>query len=94
MARLTPALGETAARCVAPLLVLLAWEFLARSGAVTTFMLPALTAVLERIWHDATAGDLLFNIAVTLYRALFGFGIAAVFGIALAMLIARSAIAR
>ena len=31
---------------------------LARSGAFTPFLLPALSAVLERIWTDAVAGDL------------------------------------
>ena len=92
MARLS--LRDAAARCITPALVLLAWEFLARSGAVTNFMLPPLSAVLERIWHDATAGDLLFNVAVTLFRALAGFAIAAVLGVGLAMLIARSAVAR
>ena len=36
----------------------------ARSGAVTPFMLPALSAVLERIWNDLTHGELLLNTGV------------------------------
>jgi ABC-type nitrate/sulfonate/bicarbonate transport system permease component len=37
--------------------------------------------VLTRIWTDAIADDLALNTALTLYRALVGFGIAAVAGI-------------
>ena len=50
------------------------WHLVGRlwraSGAVTPFLLPRLSAVLARIWIDATAGDLLLNAALTLYRAL------------------------
>jgi ABC-type nitrate/sulfonate/bicarbonate transport system permease component len=62
----------------------------ARSGAVTAFMLPPLSAVFERIWHDLVAGDLLHNTALTLYRALAGFLIGAVLGILLGMAISRN----
>jgi len=68
----------------------LAWELAARSGAFTPYMLPALSAVLERIWHDLIAGDLLLNTGVTLYRALSGFVIGAIAGIALGMGISRN----
>src|SRR5215475_1477532 len=45
---------------LAPIAVLLAaWEIFARSGAVTPFMLPALSAVAERIYDDAAGGELL-----------------------------------
>src|SRR5262245_45029283 len=68
----------------------LAWELAARSGAFTPYMLPALSAVLERIWGDLIAGDLLLNTAVTLYRALSGFLIGAAAGVALGMGISRN----
>ena len=68
----------------------LAWELAARSGAFTPYMLPALSAVLEHIWHDLIAGDLLLNTGVTLYRALSGFVIGAIAGIALGMGISRN----
>jgi ABC-type nitrate/sulfonate/bicarbonate transport system permease component len=71
----------------------LAWELFARSGAVTPFMLPTLSAVLERIWSDLVAGDLLVNTGWTLYRAMAGFLIAAVLGIVLGMAISRKGIA-
>ncbi len=71
-----------------------AWELFARSGAVTPFMLPPLSAVLARIWSDLLGGDLLINTAVSLYRALAGFAIGAVLGIGLGMAICRNALAR
>jgi ABC-type nitrate/sulfonate/bicarbonate transport system permease component len=94
MARLAAALGVVA-RALAPwgviLALLLAWEGFARSGAVTSFMLPPLSAVLARIAGDALGGDLAVNAALTLYRALVGFAIAAVFGIALGLAMTRKA---
>ena len=72
----------------------IAWEWLARSGLVTPFQLPALSAVLERIWANAMSGDLFINLGVTLYRALAGFLIAAVVGILLGMAMSRIAIIR
>jgi len=72
------------------LVLLLAWELFARSGKVTPFMLPAFSAVVERIYADAVTGDLWINLGLTLYRALTGFIIAAVGGIALGALMARN----
>ena len=73
-------------------ILLVAWETFARSGAVTMFMLPPLSLVLERIWSDALGGDLWLNIGVTLYRAIAGFLIAAVAGVVLGMAMSRSKI--
>ena len=70
--------------------VLLAWEGVARSGLVTAYMLPPLTDVIARIVHDATDGNLAEIAALTLYRALTGFAIAAVGGIALGLVMSRS----
>jgi ABC-type nitrate/sulfonate/bicarbonate transport system permease component len=74
-------------------LVLIAWEVLARSGTFTPFQLPALSAVLERIWSDAVSGDLAINTALTLYRALVSFVICAVGGVAIGMAMSRNKIA-
>src|SRR6202040_3172460 len=70
--------------------LVVAWELAAPWGAFTPFMLPALSAVLERIWSDLVAGDLVLNTGVTLYRAFTGFLIGAVAGIALGMGISRN----
>jgi ABC-type nitrate/sulfonate/bicarbonate transport system permease component len=87
------AAGWGVARIFSILALALAWEVAARSGAFTPYMLPALSAVLERIWSDLIAGDLLINTGVTLYRALTGFLIGAVAGIALGMGICRNRLA-
>jgi ABC-type nitrate/sulfonate/bicarbonate transport system permease component len=68
----------------------IAWELFARSGAVTPFMLPPLSAVFMRIWADGQSGELFINIGLTLYRALVGFLISAVGGIALGAGMSRS----
>ncbi len=60
-----------------------AWEGFARSGAVTPFMLPKLTTVLERMWSDTASGELLQNLGLTLYRSLVGFFIASLLGLSL-----------
>jgi ABC-type nitrate/sulfonate/bicarbonate transport system permease component len=72
----------------------IAWEAFARSGAVTQFMLPALSVVLERIGTDAASGELWTNLGLTLYRSFAGFFIAAAAGIPLGVLIARNRVAR
>ena len=81
------------ARSVAILLLLIAWEAFARSGKVTPFMLPAFSAVAERIYADALAGTLWINLGLTIYRAMTGFAIAAIGGVALGALMSRSRLA-
>jgi ABC-type nitrate/sulfonate/bicarbonate transport system permease component len=73
-----------------PVIVLLiAWEVFARSGAVTPFMLPQFSSVLERIASDTASGELPMAMGLTLWRALAGFFISAVAGIALGLAMAR-----
>ena len=72
------------------ILLLIAWEAVARSGLVTPFMLPTFTGVLERIATDTASGDLPVALGLTLWRALAGFFISAAAGIALGLAMARS----
>ncbi len=91
--RLTSGLRACGRQIIAwsPVIVLLiAWEALARSGLVTPFMLPTFTGVLERIATDTASGDLPVALGLTLWRALAGFFISAVAGIALGLAMARS----
>ncbi|MGN6463758.1 MAG: ABC transporter permease [Pseudolabrys sp.] len=62
-------------------LLLIGWEWLARSGVFTPFQLPAFSVVMQRIWEQAQSGDLFINIGLTLYRSIVGFLIAAVAGV-------------
>src|SRR6516165_8502281 len=91
--RVLQAMGRGITRVLSVIALAVAWELFARSGAVTPFMLPPLSAVLERIWNDLVGGDLLLNTAVTLYRALAGFLIGATAGIALGMAMSRNGVA-
>ena len=83
-----------ALRSLSVVALAIAWEVFARSGAVTMFVLPPLSAVVARIFADAASGELAINTGVTLYRALVGFAIAGVCGVALGMAICRNALAR
>ena len=69
------------------------WELVASSGLVTPFMLPKLSAVLQRIYDDALTGELFINLGLTLYRALVGFAISVVGGVLLGAAMARSVLA-
>jgi ABC-type nitrate/sulfonate/bicarbonate transport system permease component len=76
------------------LLVLIAWELFARSGKVTPFMLPSFSAVVERIYSDALAGELWRNLGLTMYRAMAGFVIAAIGGVTLGAMMSRNRVVR
>jgi ABC-type nitrate/sulfonate/bicarbonate transport system permease component len=86
--------GASMARRVAillPLIVLvLGWEVASRSGTGSAFLLPPLSVVLERLWDDARSGELAINLEMTLYRALAGFAIAAIGGVALGIVMTRN----
>lgn len=88
------AISWALARTLPIVALALCWETVAASGAVTPFQLPRLSAVLARIWSDAVAGDLALNTALTLYRALTGFAIAALTGVILGVAMSRNAAAR
>lgn len=70
--------------------LLIVWEACARLQIVSPYLLPSFTNVLARIWAEIGDGTLLVNLADTLRRALLGFAIAVVAGVALGMLLARS----
>lgn len=87
-------LGEKLTGPLILIAVVAAWEIFARSGAVTTFLLPPFSMVMERVWDDAVSGDLLINLSDTLYRSVVGFVIAGSLGIILGILIARNKVMR
>jgi ABC-type nitrate/sulfonate/bicarbonate transport system permease component len=75
------------------IVLIVAWEGLARSGQFTPFVLPSLSSVIERIWTDAVSGDLAINTGLTVYRAMVGFLISMVGGILIGAAMSRNAIA-
>jgi ABC-type nitrate/sulfonate/bicarbonate transport system permease component len=93
-ARTYRALAWAGVRSLPIVLLAVAWEIFSRSGAVTMFQLPPLSAVFERICHDAIGGDLFINTGLTLYRAIVGFLISMVAGVTLGLLMSRIALIR
>ncbi len=87
-------LGRGFVGCFTLILVLAAWEAAARAGIVSSFLLPAFSTVMERVWGDTLSGDLVINLGQTMYRTLVGFAIAAGLGVVLGILIARNALTR
>ncbi len=81
------------APAITPVLVVVGWEFAARSGGVSAFMLPPISAVIVRLGADVASGDFFLNVALTLYRTFLGFAIAAAVGVTLGVLMARSRLA-
>lgn len=71
-----------------------AWELLARAHVFSEFLLPSFSGVAVRLATDVASGDLLLGVGLTLYRALAGFALAAVAGVAIGILIARLPLAR
>ena len=88
------ALGQRAGAIGALVVIVLAWELASRSGVVTPFLLPPLSAVLARVAEDAMSGELALNLGLTLYRALIGFAIAGAAGIAIGILMTRRPLVR
>jgi len=81
------------ARVFSIVVLIVAWEGLARSGQFTPFVLPSLSSVIERIWADAISGDLAINTGLTVYRAMVGFLISMVGGILIGAAMSRNVIA-
>ena len=92
--RLGAAMGRRVGSLLPLIALVLAWEVSSRSGVVSSFLLPPLSAVLERVWDDALSGELIVNLGLTLYRALAGFAIAAVGGVALGIVMTRNKLIR
>jgi ABC-type nitrate/sulfonate/bicarbonate transport system permease component len=81
------------ARVFSIVVLIVAWEGLARSGQFTPFVLPSLSSVLMRIWTDAASGELFINTGLTVYRALAGFFNCMVLGILIGVAMSRNVIA-
>ncbi|HVH76388.1 MAG TPA: ABC transporter permease [Stellaceae bacterium] len=76
------------------IVIVLAWQLASTSGLVTPFLLPPISAVLERVWADALSGDLAVNLGLTLYRTMVGFFVAGAAGIVIGILMAKNAVVR
>lgn len=77
------ALSGFAKRWVSIVVLILVWEGFAQSGSVDPFLLPAFSEVILRGIDEFGSGGLLELTAITLYRTLISFFIAAVIGVAI-----------
>jgi NitT/TauT family transport system permease protein len=66
-----------------------AYEIVARSGAFPAVLLPTIPTVAVTLYGMIIDGSIIEHAAATLYRVLFGFGLAVVVGIPLGILMAR-----
>jgi len=69
------------------------WELAARSGMWSPIILPSLARIGPEFWFLATSTASLLEVWHSLFRGLSGFALAAVVGVALGVLMGRSAVA-
>lgn len=73
--------------------LLIVWEAIAYSGAVSPLLWPTLEKVAYELWQFAVSGDMWFHGSITLQRALTGFVAAIVVGVIIGTALARVRIA-
>ncbi|HEY3599217.1 MAG TPA: ABC transporter permease subunit, partial [Paraburkholderia sp.] len=85
----TSALGASYGRRIAPwivpLVVLIAWELAARSGVLSTRVLPEPLAVVKAAWSLIRSGEMWADVKVSTGRAVSGFAIGGGIGFALGL---------
>lgn len=70
-------------------LLAIAWQVGAQMHFVSSFLLPSLSTVLERLVHDTLSGELVVGLGLTLMRTFAGFAMAAVTGVVVGVFITR-----
>lgn len=71
------------------LIAALVYEAVARSGYFPPVLLPTLPKIGTALWGSLADGSMFRHVAYTMYRVMFGFGLAIVVGIPLGILMAR-----
>ncbi len=70
---------------IVPLAILVAWELAARSGVLSSRVLPEPLAVLRAAWALIESGEMWQDVRVSTWRALAGFAIGGSFGLVLGL---------
>lgn len=78
---------------IAPVLLVVVWEALARAGGLSPQVLPAPSKVVRTAFKLATTGSLLNDLGVSLLRAAAGFAIGAAVGATLGVVVGFSRVA-
>src|SRR5258705_3815410 len=76
-------LGRRLAPWIVPLAILLAWEFAARRGVLSTRVLPEPLAVVKAAWSLIQSGEMWTDVKVSTWRAVSGFAIGGGIGLVL-----------
>ncbi len=84
-----PRLRSLLLDAAAPLAALAAWELLARSGLVSSFLLPPASTVALRVGEGLVSGEVLREGGRTVVRMLVGYVLAGALGVVLGVLMAR-----
>ncbi len=71
-------------RVISPLVLVLVWEALSRSGVISARTIAAPSAILATAWDLTQTGELPFNLLVSLARVAAGFAIGSALGVVLA----------
>jgi len=77
--------GARIAPWLVPLAILIAWEFAARSGVLSTRVLPEPLAVVKAAWSLIRSGEMWDDVKVSTWRALSGFALGGGIGFALGL---------
>jgi ABC-type nitrate/sulfonate/bicarbonate transport system permease component len=85
-------LGSVSKRWGSPILLILAWEIIGRFGLVDPYFLPQPTAIVRAMIRMAQSGELLKHMEASIIRALSGYILAAILGIAFGIAICWSRI--
>jgi len=88
-----PALASGLRRVALPVLGLIVWEAAARSGLVSPLIAPSITRIGYQLWLLVTQPASLVEVWYSVARGLGGFALAAVVGVALGVVMGRSATA-
>ncbi|MFL9898649.1 aliphatic sulfonate ABC transporter permease SsuC [Paraburkholderia fungorum] len=78
-------IGAHLAPWLAPLAILLAWEFAARSGILSTRVLPEPLAVVKAAWSLIQSGEMWTDVKVSTWRAVSGFAVGGSIGLVLGL---------
>lgn len=75
---------------IGTLSLLLIWWILAQMKLINPLLFPGPLETLASLWSSLWQGDMLRDLALTLYRTLYAFGIAAIFGIPVGIILGTS----
>ncbi|WP_244830917.1 aliphatic sulfonate ABC transporter permease SsuC [Caballeronia sp. TF1N1] len=78
-------IGAKALPWLVPLLILVAWEAAARTGGLSSRVLPEPLAVVKAAWALILSGDMWANVKVSAWRALAGFAMGGATGFVLGL---------